>query len=76
MAHVIVSSSETELSSRTVVWKRQFTYVYGRLYETNGERSSIRILRYSLDALAREFIDRDWANGSWPICTVCILYPQ
>ncbi|WVR05990.1 hypothetical protein IAU60_003018 [Kwoniella sp. DSM 27419] len=35
-----------------LVWKRQFTYVYGRLYETNGKRSSIRILRYSMDALA------------------------
>ncbi|WVQ82649.1 hypothetical protein IAT38_004781 [Cryptococcus sp. DSM 104549] len=35
-----------------VVWKRQFIYVYGRLYETNGRRSSIRILRYSFDALA------------------------
>ena len=37
-----------------VVWKRQFTYVYGRLYENNGRRSSIRILRYSLDALGCE----------------------
>lgn len=36
----------------TVVWKRQFTYVYGRLYENNGRRSCVRILRYSLDALA------------------------
>ncbi|WVW82430.1 hypothetical protein I302_104440 [Kwoniella bestiolae CBS 10118] len=35
-----------------IVWKRQFTYVYGRLYETNGKRTSIRVLRYSLDALA------------------------
>ncbi|WWC86374.1 uncharacterized protein L201_001250 [Kwoniella dendrophila CBS 6074] len=35
-----------------MVWKRQFTYVYGRLYETNGRRTSIRVLRYSLDALA------------------------
>ncbi|WWC99807.1 hypothetical protein V866_006715 [Kwoniella sp. B9012] len=35
-----------------MVWKRQFTYVYGRLYETNGQRTSIRVLRYSLDALA------------------------
>ncbi|WVF70906.1 hypothetical protein IAT40_005701 [Kwoniella sp. CBS 6097] len=35
-----------------IVWKRQFTYVYGRLYETNGRRTSIRALRYSLDALA------------------------
>ncbi|WWD09529.1 hypothetical protein V865_007656 [Kwoniella europaea PYCC6329] len=35
-----------------MVWKRQFTYVYGRLYETNGKRTSIRVLRYSLDALA------------------------
>nr|ODN96786.1 hypothetical protein L204_03495 [Cryptococcus depauperatus CBS 7855] len=34
-----------------VVWKRQFIFVYGRLYEVNGRRSSIRILRYSLDAL-------------------------
>ncbi|ORX36074.1 hypothetical protein BD324DRAFT_642750 [Kockovaella imperatae] len=35
-----------------VVWKRQFTYVYGRLYENNGRRTSIRVLRYGLDALA------------------------
>lgn len=35
-----------------VVWKRQFIYVYGRLYEVNGRRSSIRIQRYSMDALA------------------------
>nr|XP_018267046.1 uncharacterized protein I303_01029 [Kwoniella dejecticola CBS 10117]OBR89204.1 hypothetical protein I303_01029 [Kwoniella dejecticola CBS 10117] len=35
-----------------IVWKRQFTYVYGRLYETNGKRTSVRVLRYSLDALA------------------------
>ncbi|ODN77902.1 hypothetical protein L202_05008 [Cryptococcus amylolentus CBS 6039] len=35
-----------------IVWKRQFVFVYGRLYETNGRRSSIRIQRYSTDALA------------------------
>ena len=35
-----------------IVWKRQFTYVYGRLYENNGRRTSVRVLRYSLDALA------------------------
>lgn len=35
-----------------MVWKEQFTYVYGRLYENNGRRTSIRVLRYSLDALA------------------------
>ncbi|KAL7420668.1 hypothetical protein Q5752_004619 [Cryptotrichosporon argae] len=35
-----------------LVWKRQFTYVYGRLYETNGRRTSVRVLRYSMDALA------------------------
>nr|XP_031860912.1 uncharacterized protein CI109_003639 [Kwoniella shandongensis]KAA5527984.1 hypothetical protein CI109_003639 [Kwoniella shandongensis] len=35
-----------------LVWKRQFTYVYGRLYETNGRRTSVRVVRYSLDALA------------------------
>lgn len=35
-----------------MVWKRQFIYVYGRLYEVNGRRSSIRIQRYSMDALA------------------------
>ncbi|WVQ77073.1 hypothetical protein IAR50_006756 [Cryptococcus sp. DSM 104548] len=34
------------------IWKRQFVFVYGRLYETNGRRSSIRIQRYSTDALA------------------------
>lgn len=35
-----------------VVWKRQFTYVYGRLYETGGRRTAIRAMRYSIDALA------------------------
>jgi len=40
------------LTSLPVIWKRQFTFVYGRLYENNGRRTSIRVLRYSLDALA------------------------
>ena len=35
-----------------VVWKRQFTFVYGRLYENNGRRTSVRVQRYSMDALA------------------------
>jgi len=38
-----------------VVWKKQFTYVYGRLYENNGRRTSIRVLRYSLDALVCKY---------------------
>ncbi|WRT64264.1 uncharacterized protein IL334_001195 [Kwoniella shivajii] len=48
------SSATTPLVIPFIVWKRQFTYVYGRLYETNGRRTSIRVLRYSLDALASD----------------------
>ncbi|ORY32231.1 putative integral membrane protein [Naematelia encephala] len=46
-----------------LIWKRQFTYVYGRLYETNGRRSSVRILRYSLDALAHKAKGHAIATG-------------
>lgn len=46
-----------------VVWKRQFIYVYGRLYEVNGRRSCIRIQRYSMDALACTFPDFFQACG-------------
>ncbi|OCF73930.1 hypothetical protein I204_05778 [Kwoniella mangroviensis CBS 8886] len=49
---VNLSSALVYYGACYVVWKRQFTYVYGRLYETNGKRTSIRVLRYSLDALA------------------------
>ena len=69
-----------------VVWKRQFTYVYGRLYETNGERSSIRILRYSLDALARRSLttlefrgklaDRQSGNLSYLHSLSLVSYPN
>jgi len=46
------SVSPVEVNVPAVVWKRQFTFVYGRLYENNGRRTSVRVLRYSLDALA------------------------
>ncbi|OCF45349.1 hypothetical protein I317_00872 [Kwoniella heveanensis CBS 569] len=49
---LVIPFSESQWPKRILVWKRQFTYVYGRLYETNGRRTSIRALRYSLDALA------------------------
>ncbi|EIW72492.1 hypothetical protein TREMEDRAFT_66911 [Tremella mesenterica DSM 1558] len=46
-----------------IVWKRQFTYVYGRLYESNGRRTAIRAMRYSIDGLAHKAKGNAIATG-------------